>query len=108
VEIRDGRRNYHGMRIILIILLLFGLGAPPAAAEVGVGDITGDPGNIIGAIGAKPISQVGEDAIRFSTAPALGGRAWWSNSTARILNGRLAKPTSAIGPALAVGQTSVL
>jgi hypothetical protein len=46
-----------------------------AAADVGSGEVERGV-DVLSATHARPMSEVGDDAIRFSTTPSLGGRAW--------------------------------
>jgi hypothetical protein len=44
-------------------------------ADVGTGEFVRDV-DVLSATKAQPMNEVGEDAIRFSTTPSLGGPAW--------------------------------
>lgn len=64
------------MRLLMVVAAMFALIAVPAQAEMASGDYSvTDPSSLSGTA-AKPTSQVGDDAIRISTTPALGGKAW--------------------------------
>src|SRR5208337_1276282 len=63
------------MRVALVVLFL--LLAPLAEADSGQGDFDHSKVNdVLTAINARSLDQIGIDVIRFSTTPALGGRAW--------------------------------
>jgi hypothetical protein len=64
------------VRLALLITAVISMGALPARAEVGGGDFDVSGPSSLSGTGAKPISQVGDDAIRISATPALGGKAW--------------------------------
>jgi hypothetical protein len=61
-------------RLAITLVLLFWI-PTLASADVGHDESTVTEG-VLAAIHAKPLSQVGDDAIRFSNEPALGGPAW--------------------------------
>jgi hypothetical protein len=63
------------LRFGAIVVALFMVAPTLAGAGVGKGEFAADRG-VLATVHAEPLSQIGEDAIRFSTTPQLGGPAW--------------------------------
>jgi hypothetical protein len=81
------------MRTALIALAAFWMAAAPANAAVGSGEYDAGYPDVLAAIHAQPLSDLGDDAVRFSTTPQLGGRAWIVNRRPRLTPDRHAMLT---------------
>jgi len=64
------------MRLVVTALCALTLATTPFAATAHDGPYDHGPFSVLADVNAKPVDQIGDDVIRVSTTPALGGRAW--------------------------------